>query len=63
MLGENRFWMKLHTLYIQFLVSNTHNFIQLTVFRLCPCGNLQTFRQAFFFDNQGMITGCLEGII
>ena len=46
LLGQNRFRMELDTLDIKSLVTDTHDFIDPTLFILRPCGYFQAFRKA-----------------
>ena len=56
MFSENRLRMELHTFNGQLLMSNTHNFIEGTVFIFSPRSHLKTDRQAALLNNQRVVT-------
>ena len=62
MLGQNRFRMELHALYVMLAMAQSHNRVDLTIF-FGPRGDFQAVRQAFCVHDERVIPGREERII
>lgn len=57
MLGQNGFWVELHTFDSQGFMAYPHDFLDIAKPVLGPGGDFQTLGQAVLVDHQGMVAG------